>query len=180
MARKPRQSKGKQMVPNFFVFCEGDTEVAYVQLLRSTYRRPIHIIAKKTLLNITPELVSRIKANYVETKADQTFLMYDLDVESVLPRLQKIPRTTLLCSNPCLELWFLLHYADQTTSITSQECVAKLKKLDGGYIKGKLQVSETIFLVKHLSEAVKRAKELSLYSNPSTAFYLLIEAIQAY
>lgn len=33
MARKQRVSKGKTMRPNFFVFCEGDTEEAYVSIL---------------------------------------------------------------------------------------------------------------------------------------------------
>lgn len=49
MARKERLSKGRTMMPNYFVFCEGDTEVAYIEMLRSFYRLPIHIIAKKTL-----------------------------------------------------------------------------------------------------------------------------------
>ena len=35
------------MSPNYFVFCEGDTEVAYTEMLRAHYRLPIHIIAKK-------------------------------------------------------------------------------------------------------------------------------------
>lgn len=177
MARKPRLSKGKQMVPNFFVFCEGDTEVAYVQMLRSAFRRPIHIIAKKTLLNITPELVSRIKASYVETKGDQTFLMYDLDVASVLVRLKKIAKATLLCSNPCFELWFLLHHVSQTAPITSQECVAKLIKLDGGYVKGKITAAEATFLFEHLNEAIERAEKLKLYENPSSSVYLLVNAL---
>lgn len=90
MARKPRLSKGIVMRPNFFVFCEGDTEVKYVELLRSHFRQPIHIIAKKTLLNITPELVERCKATYIQTKDDHTFLMYDLDVPTMLERLKKI------------------------------------------------------------------------------------------
>ena len=34
MARKPRTAKGRVMKPNFFVFCEGETEVAYVDILR--------------------------------------------------------------------------------------------------------------------------------------------------
>lgn len=110
MARVQRTSKGKTMKPNYFVFCEGETEVAYVEMLRAHYRLPIHIIPKRTLLNVTPALISRCKANYVETKHDMTFLMYDLDVPSVLSRLQKIPGAILLCSNPCVELWLLLHY----------------------------------------------------------------------
>ena len=43
MARKERVSKGRTMMPNYFVFCEGDTEVAYIEMLRSFYRLPIHI-----------------------------------------------------------------------------------------------------------------------------------------
>lgn len=31
MARKARMSKGKTMKPNFFVFCEGETEVTYIK-----------------------------------------------------------------------------------------------------------------------------------------------------
>ena len=85
MARVQRTSKGKTMKPNYFVFCEGDTEVAYVEMLRAYYRLPIHIIPKRTLLNVTPALISRCKANYIETKNDKTFLMYDLDVPSVFP-----------------------------------------------------------------------------------------------
>ena len=34
MARVQRTSKGKTMKPNYFVFCEGETEVAYVEMLR--------------------------------------------------------------------------------------------------------------------------------------------------
>ena len=99
MARKERLSKGKTMSPNYFVFCEGDTEVTYVELLRSHYRLPIHIIAKNTLLNITPALIERCKSIYIQTKDDHTYLMYDLDVTTMLGRLQKIPNATLLCSN---------------------------------------------------------------------------------
>lgn len=35
------------IMARYFVFCEGDTEVLYVEMLRSFYRLPIHIIAKK-------------------------------------------------------------------------------------------------------------------------------------
>ena len=106
-------------MPNYFVFCEGDTEVAYVEMLRSFYRLPIHIIAKKTLLNITSSLVERCKSAYVQTKNDRTYLMFDLDVPSMLERLKKVEGATLLCSNPCFELWLLLHYNDQWTELSS-------------------------------------------------------------
>lgn len=51
------------MSPNYFVFCEGDTEVVYVEMLRAHYRLPIHIIAKKTLLNLTNEIKQHLTEN---------------------------------------------------------------------------------------------------------------------
>ena len=39
MGRKIRLSKEKQMKPNFFVFCEGKTEMAYIKFLRSLCSR---------------------------------------------------------------------------------------------------------------------------------------------
>ena len=46
MGRQIRKSKGKTMKPNFFVFCEGESEVAYISHLRSQYRAPIQIIPR--------------------------------------------------------------------------------------------------------------------------------------
>ena len=45
MARKAKQPRGKKMNPTFFVFCEGKTEAAYVDLLRRSFRVPVEIIA---------------------------------------------------------------------------------------------------------------------------------------
>ncbi len=38
MGKAARNSKGKTMRPNFFVFCEGKTEITYVKFLRSVFR----------------------------------------------------------------------------------------------------------------------------------------------
>ena len=179
MARKERTSKGRTMIPNYFVFCEGDTEVTYVEMLRAYYRLPIHIIAKKTLLNITPALVERCKAAYVQTKNDQTYLMYDLDVTTMLDRLQKVPNATLLCSNPCFELWLLLHYADIRSELTSEECVKRLTTFIHQYKKGVLNISDTQFLIRNMPLATEKAKHLSAYGNPSSTVYLLLEELEA-
>ena len=181
MARKPRISKGKAMLPNFFVFCEGDSEVKYVETLRSYFRRPVHIIAKKTLLNITPALVERCKATYIQTKDDHTFLMYDLDVPSVLERLKKIPSTTLLCSNPCFELWLLLHATEQRSEIRSDEIVKRLQKsalVWKDYKKSQFTKDQLIFLQTNTDAAIARAKKLREFQNPSTGIYKLIEMLQ--
>ena len=179
MARKERISKGKTMLPNFFVFCEGDTEVVYVEMLRSHYRLPVHIIPKKTLLNVTPVLVERCKSAYVQTKTDRTFLMYDLDVPSMLQRLQKVPDAALLCSNPCFELWLLLHHKEQKTELSSTDCVNRLSSFEKHYKKGVLLPADKQSLLSNAVLAVKRAKALHAFDNPSSTVYILIEALES-
>ena len=189
MARKERTSKGRTMRPNYFVFCEGETEVAYTEMLRGWYRLPIHIIAKKTSLNVTPALVERCKALYVQTKADKTYLMYDLDVEGVLERLQKVPEATLLCSNPCFELWLLLHYASVKAALKSDVCVTRLEKFVKQYRKGELSTEVQSWLREHVFEAMDRAQGLeaehvrkdgpqAAFGNPSTTVYRLVEDLE--
>ncbi|MBP5663285.1 MAG: RloB domain-containing protein [Bacteroidales bacterium] len=179
MARKERTSKGKTMRPNYFVFCEGETEVAYTEMLRTRYRLPIHIIAKKTCMHVTPALVERCKAFYVQTKDDKTYLMYDLDVAGVLEKLQKVPEAILLCSNPCFELWLLLHYIAQRGALTSDACVSKLKKHVPQYRKGVLSAEVQAWLMEHVGEASRRAQQLEAYGNPCTNIYQLVEELES-
>lgn len=177
MARKARESKGMVMRPNFFVFCEGETEVAYVEMLRAHYRLPIHIIAKKTALNISTESVERCKSAYFQTKNDRTFLMYDLDVPSVLDKLKQITDTVLLCSNPCFELWILLHYENVRSELSSDACLKKLWKIDQLYKKGELSFETRQCLLSNVGTAMERAKRLSSYHNPSSTVFRLIEEL---
>ena len=178
MGRKVRISKGKKMKPNFFVFCEGETEIAYVKFLRSLYRVPIQVIPKKGKSIISEDYIERSKNEYVRTGQDKVFLMYDLDVEGMLEHLQKIPNTELLVSNPCIELWFLLHYQEQKLEISSDRCVQKYQKVSKGYKKGALSEEEKKVLAEYRDLAVERAKKLVEYQNPSSMVYKLLEKLK--
>lgn len=177
MGRKARVSKGKNMKPNFFVFCEGETEVAYVKYLRTLFRVPIQVIPKKSDSNISTKYIENCKREYVSTKNDRTFLMFDLDVPGILGRLQKLPNAILLVSNPCIELWFLLHYEDCKTELSSAECVQRLRRLSLSYTKGILAMEERQVLALRLDEAFSRAVKLKAYDNPSTTVWRLIEEL---
>ena len=177
MGRTVRNSKGKTMRPNFFVFCEGKTEITYVKFLRSVFRVPIQVVTKKSDSNISVDFIERSKREYVQTKNDQTFLMFDLDVEGMLEHLQKIPQTTMLVSNPCVELWFLLHYQNIENETSSEECLRKLLTHSLQYEKGALTDAEKRTLVENMPEAIERAKRLEEYKNPSSTIYRLIEAM---
>ena len=173
-----RNSKGKTMRPNFFVFCEGKTEITYVKFLRSVFRVPIQVVAKKSDSNISVDFIERSKREYVQTKNDQTFLMFDLDVEGMLEYLQKIPQATLLVSNPCVELWFLLHYQNIENETSSEDCLRKLLIHSPQYEKGALTDGEKRVLIENMPEAIEKAKRMEEYKNPSTLVYRLSEAME--
>ena len=127
MGRQIRKSKGKTMKPNFFVFCEGESEVAYISHLRSQYRAPIQIIPRKSDSNISVRYIENCKREYVVTKNDKTFLMFDLDVDGMLEHLLSIPDAILMVSNTKGTL--ALNEKQQLSEKTS-EATARAKMLD--------------------------------------------------
>ena len=111
-------------------------------------------------------------------KQDKVFLMYDLDVDGMLEQLQKIPNAELIVSNPCIELWFLLHYQDQKLEISSYKCIKKLQKVSKEYKKGTLSEEEKDVLAKNKDQALERAKKLVEFQNPSTAIHRLLDLLK--
>ena len=178
MARFVRKSKEKKMRPVFFVFCEGETEVAYVNFLKSRYRLPIEIIPKKSDTNISCRYIENCKRGYTTTDIDKTFVMYDLDVVGVLEKLNCIPNIILLASNPCVELWFLLHVREWSAGMDTKTCIKKYKTISNQYMKGRLNMTDVGLLLDGEDNAVARAKRMQHPDNPSTTVYRLIECLR--
>lgn len=173
MARKPKLPSNKKMKPTFFVFCEGKTEAAYVDLLRRNFRVPVEIIAKVSDSNISRTYIDRCLRDRFTTKNDKIFLMFDLDVPGMLEHLSKIKDAILLLSNPCIEYWFLLHYNDINREISSAECLSLLKSKDSDYSKGGFSTAMKRVLIENIENASVRANKKLAYSNPSSTVYLL-------
>ena len=87
-------------------------------------------------------------------------------------------------SNPCLELWFILHYEDQTAHIETQQAVKRARTL----IKCGKTPSEAALedLADRYESAVQRARALDEkhvgdgspgHSNPSSGAWRLIDQI---
>jgi hypothetical protein len=178
MARKRRQPKGKKINPTFFVFCEGETEESYINLLKSIYRIPsIHINTKIGGNNITSDYIKNYKKNKPTHEKDLNFLMYDLDVTTMLERLSKIDDSILLVSNPCIELWFLLHYKNQTANINNVKCCREMTNRNKTYKKGVMDSKLVEKLTSKSNDAIKRAKKLNEFNNPSSTVYRLLEKL---
>lgn len=175
MSRTKRKSRGKTINPTFFVFCEGETEYAYINYLRSKYRLPIEIDCKIAGNRITEKYINNYKRDKDIHPKDKTYLAYDLDVAGMLNKLQRIKNTTLLSSNPCFELWLLLHYQEQKTELTSIECIKRLKDHHTSYAKGLLDNAIKSTLDAKLEKAVNRALKLGEFKNPSSQLFVLIQ-----
>ena len=174
-----RRSKGKSIRPTFFVFCEGQTEEAYVKYLRSKYRLPIDIDPNVAGLGITNEHIARYKKDKITDSKDKNYLMYDLDRADILERLETIKDATILSSNPCIEIWFLLHCINQKAEINSADCCKALAKHIPNYKKGAIRKELQEKLETAGLDAGKRAAKLNNRGNPSTEIPLLIKDLEA-
>jgi hypothetical protein len=172
-----RVSKGKKINPTFFIFCEGETEESYIKYLRSTYRLPIEIDPKVSGSRITDKYISAYKKQKTVHPKDKTFLMYDCDVEAVLAKIQQIKGVHQLCSNPCIEFWYLLHCQNHITILTTADCISKLKIHIKKYKRGTFDEKLKDKIIANKTKAIIKAKALTEFSNPSTSVYKLIEEL---
>ena len=179
MGRNRLVSKGKKINPRFWVFCEGKTEEAYTSFLRSNFRLPIEIIAKVAGNKIDERFIKNHKKGKPTHEKDQDFLMYDADVSDVLERLRKINSAKLLASNPSIELWFLLHYKNQTAQITTRDCIKQLSNRNRNiYKKGVIDNKLQDRLHTKNYEACKKAMKTKLYANPSSNIHEFIKLLE--
>ena len=182
MKEKRNHHPERKMKPVFLVFCEGETEEAYIHFLRQQYRLPIKVISHITGQNISPIIIGkqvkmvRLDKNDIIT----TFLMYDLDVNDILTKLNACKGSVNISSNPCIELWFLLHNVDQFADISTDACISKLQKISDweSYKKGMFSGKQKQILWEKRIDASQRARKLQKLSNPSSTVYWLIDAME--
>jgi len=178
MGKRNRTSKAKKINPHFWVFCEGETEEAYVKHLRSQYRIPIEIVPKIVGNKITERFIKSYKKGKPVHPKDKDFLLYDADVKAVLEKLQKFKSAILIASNPSIELWFLLHYKNQKASITTAGCIKELSNRNRiKYKKGLIDDCLKTKFVEKRYDACKRAGSTKHFENPSTNVHLLIDEL---
>lgn len=181
----------------FLIVCEGEvTEPCYFKMLR-------HLMKSLIELEIRPGgdpklLVER--AVQIKSKSDQLadrradgFLTYDqvwcvFDVdqhERLSDALQhaRDNEIRVAVSNPCFELWALLHFQDQTAHIDRR----KLRRLCKKYMPQYDKELPSAILVELRSQAKGRAAQLDQWhenrgtigANPSTGVYRLVAEIEA-
>ena len=191
---KPRSKRGrKHPKKRFIIRCEGKTEHAYFEEFRQHIKgKGLKIINKLPFGFNNPRRCTRIISDEIKNlnmSIHRVFYVFDADKNSKedLEYLKKkLGGEIEICfSNPCFELWYLLHYKlSLGSNLSCSEINEELKDHIKNYEKGGNYFS---ILLEKKDEAVKNAKRLdkeykeflSMESNPSTRLFKLIEEIES-
>ena len=144
------------------------TEPEYFKRLNQLQRETrITMVNKKTSESSPAGVLDAMKRHVKHrvlslSDSDEFWLVVDRDTwpEESLRQLYQWTQATkkrgLALSNPKFEYWLLLHFEDAVGNLTSQHCVARLRrhlpKYDKGIPRGKIGLSQ-------IKEAIKRARQ---------------------
>ena len=185
----------------FLVFCEGEkTEPAYLKALkREPEVRNIASVdiqihddslgsAPKTLVEAAAEASARTGSEGSEI--DEVWCLFDVEWPQNHPNLKealalaKRGEVNVAVSNPCFELWLLLHFQDQFASLDTKPAKALLKKHDGTEGQG---LDGSIYMPLR-AEAARRARLLEKRhkgdgtkfpnDNPSSGMHRFLAAVE--
>jgi hypothetical protein len=177
--------------------CEGKvTEPVYFNDVRRTERGIIELEivpggVPKTVVEKAVEMKkeSERKAKQRQDenlRYDSVWCVFDVDEHPFVPEARQQAQANtirLAVSNPCFELWFLLHFQDQTAHIERSKVQHLCREHMPGYEKTPL----CEVMRPHQAGAIGRATQLERWQesrgnaggNPSTGVHRLIQAIQA-
>lgn len=153
----------------FFIFTEGkNTEPEYFEALNKFLKGvsavPVVVKSKKIgepekTANAAIEKIKRLKDDAFG-KDDQVWAAFDKDTH---PRVDesiqkcKDEGVGVAYSNPCFEVWLILHFQDYNKPCTSEEAQEDLEALDPKYCRKGKKTADFPKLLKNLTEAEKRA-----------------------
>jgi hypothetical protein len=178
--RRPPRQRSRTVL----VLCSGSrTEPEYLDGLRQAYRRSglkIRVIAKPR----DPESLVR-HAQKVLTldggELDEVWCVVDVDEFELdaASRLSERAGVSLAVSNPCFELWLLLHFDDCHSHVDgAADAVRRLARHLPAYDKARLVFAD---FAPGVEEAIERATSLDdgqpVGPNPSSAVWRLVSMI---
>ena len=181
----------------FVIFCEGElTEPLYLEALAA-----LHEVRSVATLDIRGmgceprKLVEEAKAEKRSerrqwTGATEYWCVFDVEAPAPHKRLHEAVQMardngiSVAVSNPCFELWLVLHYADHERWIDNDDCGSLRRQHDGS--QGKRLDGAAYMPLRR--EAIMRARRLAMLhdsanrvlpdNNPSSGMYRLLEAIE--
>jgi len=199
--RSTLRRRGPQVEPRprILLVCEGEaTERGYFEdMRREAHVRLIHLFVDrvhgvpKTLVRRAVELKRAAerdarRSGDINLRYDAVWCVFDVDEHPNMPEALQQAKDNgikVAISNPCFELWLLLHFEDQRAFIDRAAAHAACRRHMPRYEK-RVTYSE---LKAKYADAVKRAEHLNAWqtsrgcsgANPSTTVHSLTELIHA-
>lgn len=185
----------------FLIFCEGErTEPEYLNALKllpsvrdvaAVDLRVQPRVGGSAPRNLVTMAVSaRDRAIDEEAEIDEFWCIFDVEWPRNHPGLREAIEQAqrnniqIAVSNPCFELWLILHFQDCTAWIDSRNAVRRRSRLDGSRDKG----LDTTRYMPLVFEAMRRAIMLDErherdgtcfpQNNPSSGMHRLLTAIR--
>lgn len=193
-----RRGPSRDPLPVMLVVCEGKvTEPRYLEGFRLAYGAStvrVHIrspggdprLLVQCAADLAQEAQDRARREGDDNlRYDEVWCVLDVDEHARLDEARLFARTksiSLAVSNPCFELWILLHFADHAAHVERKRASSLVQKHLPGY--GKHVPFEAV--EPGYPEAVTRAAALDQRheragtegANPSTGVYRLTERIR--
>lgn len=189
-----RRRPARQPNPRILIVCEGSrTEPDYFNDLRRAERRPIELVIvpagkPRTVVKKAVEMQreARRKAKRDPFLGyDEVWCVFDIDDHPLVPDAMQQARDNrieLAVSNPCFELWALLHFQDHQAHIER----ARLRDICREHMPNYDKVLPFSVLSRTVEDAIRRAEELDRIQdhrgtpggNPSTGIYRLVRSIR--
>ena len=196
-ARSTSRRLGKRrLAPRVVAVTEGEsTEPKYLRAFNripNSKQVPLHVIGlggdPKAVVERAVKESRKVRGD-LNAKDDTFWAMFDRDDHARFDAAKDMAhanRIHLAVSDPCFELWGILHYQNQDASLDRADCQKKLEVLCPGYKKGGAKVFDDPEVIeKRYEVAVERAENLLLRreeedrpeGNPSTSVHRLTEHI---
>lgn len=170
-----RRGRPRELRPGHVLIVTGGrcTEPAYFNGLALARGARVKVRQKTD----SPEnLVRYAKCIFTKDEYDSVWCVVDVDdfdIEAARVEAERLG-VELAVSNPCFEIWLILHFTDHRAHVDNgKACCKLLTKHVPGYDKTKVDYAT---FDDGVEAAIKRAKELGP-GNPSTDVWRLVEVL---
>lgn len=190
-----RRSGRRPELRTILVFCEGvNSEPDYVKAVKRLPR-----VAGNTALDlrIHPErgvpltLVQMAAAHMSDPEVDECWCIFDVESPRPHPNLTEAKALArkngvhLAISNPCFELWLILHFQDWSACVDTGPAERRSRELEGRpgkSIDGDLYMSKRQAAsrrAERLDERHERNSTAFPHDNPSSGMYKFLRAVES-
>ena len=190
-----RKSQAREPHPTVLIVCEGaETEPGYFKAFRRAHGIHAQVTVcgeecgshPKSVVDYAAKEMRRARRDGIPF--ERTWCVFDRDEHGEIPAALDRAKALGICvalSNPCFELWYLLHFAPYSTGyIARDDAQTKVREFIPGYHKSMRVFDALPDRGKALEDAARlrrhhQAANGTGFENPSTSVDLLVLELTA-